>query len=146
MNKEFKSEFKPELNKIYTLKEIKDAYGLLRSFAFWSKGKVLSAFTLNPRMNPSLMDHEKSDTLKILVAKGRLRESNLNRVQLNKQYPVFIKDGPNKWKFIGAYNYCGFTKNKLEIAPKVKNLEIKLDEINCVITLEKVAVSLKVAA
>ncbi len=140
------NEFKPELNKIYALKSIQESFGLLRSFAFWNKNKEVSAFVLNPDMNPSVKNYDKEETLKILVAKGPLRESNLKRVLLNRSYPVFIKEGPNQWKYIGAYNYCGFTKNRLEIAPHLKNLETELDEITCVITLEKVAVSLKNAA
>lgn len=136
------NEFKPELNKIYTLKIIQESFGLLRSFAFWNKNKEVNAFVLNPEMNPSIKNYEKEDTLKILVAKGPLRESNLNRVLLNRPYPVFINEGTNQWKYIGAYNYCGFTKNRMEIAPNLKNLETKLDDIVCVITLEKEVISL----
>ncbi len=139
-------DFNPQLNKIYTLKEIQESYGLLRSFAFWNKKKEVSAFTLNPDMNPSIKDYNNAETLKILVAKGPLRESNLKRVLLNRLYPVFIKQGTNQWKYIGAYNYCGFTTNRLEIAPSLKGLETRLDEIVCVITLEKEAVAIKKAA
>lgn len=139
-------DFTPELNKVYTLKEIQEAFGLHRSFAFWNKKKEVSAFTLNPDMNPSVKDYTKAETLKILVAKGPLRESNIKRILLNRSYPVFIKKDANQWKYIGDYNCCGFTTNQLEIAPSLRGLEKQLDKIVCVITLEKEVVSFKNAA
>jgi len=133
--------FTPELNEIYKLSELENAYGHLESFALWDKLKrQVGAFTLNPSMNPSIKDQEKSETLKILVAKGPLRESILKRLLLNRPYPVFVKIKTNQWKFIGIYNFCGFTKNRAEIVPHLKNLEEQLDDIVCVITLEKEAV------
>ena len=136
-------DFNPELNGIYKLSDLEKAYGHLQSYALWDKNKrQVGAFTLNPNMNPSIKNQEKSDTLKILVAKGPLRESILKRLLLNRPYPVFVKIKTNQWKFIGTYNFCGFTKNRAEIVPHTKDLEEQLDDIVCVITLEKELISL----
>ena len=136
--------FKPVLNKIYAYSEIKDNYGFDRSFAIWDKDdKEVCAFVLNPEMNPSLHYHQDTDTIKILVAKGPMREANLKKVSLDEPYPIFMKQDTNQWKFIGTYYFCGFTTNSSEVVPHVKNLEIKLDKIVCVMTLEKEAVYLK---
>lgn len=127
----------PQLNKIYTFKKIKESFGLHRSFAFWNEKKEVSAFTLNPEMNPSVKDYNKAKTLKILVAKGPLRQSNIKRIFSNRRYPVFIKKDTNQWEYIGEYNCGGVTTNELEIAPALRGLKKQLDKIVCVITLEK---------
>ncbi len=72
-----------------------------------------------------------------------MRESNLKKVSLDEPYPIFMKQDTNQWKFIGTYYFCGFTTNALEVKPHTKGLEIELDKIVCVMTLEKEAVYLK---
>ena len=55
----------------------------------WDKDdKEVCAFVLNPELNPSLHYHQDTDTIKILVAKGPMREANLKKVSLDEPYPI----------------------------------------------------------
>ena len=136
------NKFNPIKDQIYSFHDLKDHYGKDLSYAF-VKNKQLTAFALNPDMNPTAKDYDKHEVLKILVAEGSLRESHLKRVLLKKPYPVFIKKGTNQWQFAGNYYYCGFTKNIKEMADSLVGLVKKLDDIVFLIKLEKAEVALQ---
>jgi hypothetical protein len=132
--------FVPVIGRTYSYDELRAHYGKEKSYAF-VKGRQLTAFALNPDMNPTAKNPEVHEVLKILVAKGKGRQGNLKRVLLNKPYPVFIKRKINHWEYIGLYNYCGFTNNLNEIANDMVGLVKQLDDIVSLIYLEKIEVS-----
>jgi hypothetical protein len=132
--------FSPAIGQTYSYDELRAHYGKDKSYAF-IKNRQLTAFALNPDMNPTAKNSQSHEVLKILVAKGKGRQGNLNRVLLNRPYPVFIKKETNHWEYVGLYNYCGFTNNLNEIANDMVGLVRQLDDIVSLIYLKKIEVS-----
>jgi hypothetical protein len=49
--------------------------------------------------------------------------------------PVFLKDGPNKWRYVGDYRCTGLSRDKAEIAALAK--KAGRDDVTCVLRLER---------
>ena len=134
----------PEINRCYSFDEIKSEYGLHRSYAFRNSRNEITAFVLNKEMNPSIADYLSNTELNILVAKGKYQsEANVKRLLTNREYPVFIKEGTNEWRYIGVYWCAEKITNRLAIAPHLKGVEVQLAEIVCVLRFSRVSNAMK---
>jgi hypothetical protein len=50
--------------------------------------------------------------------------------------PVFLKDGPNRWRYVGEYRCVGLSRDKAEIDALAK--KAGRDDVTCVLRLERV--------
>jgi hypothetical protein len=48
--------------------------------------------------------------------------------------PVFLKDGPNRWRYVGDYRCVGLSRDKAEIDALAK--KAGRDDVTCVLRLE----------
>ena len=125
-----------EGGKCYNFDQIKAAFGANTSFVLMKGGKV-TAIILNKEMNPSVSDVTSTQELQVLVAGGDMRESLASKIEFDTEYPVFVKEGVNDWRYLGTYLYQSTSRDSRDISYYSKEADTTLDDIACIVHLRK---------
>ena len=127
----------------YSFADLKNEYGKDRSYAF-VKNDCVKAFILKRDMNPDFKDTD-LPVARILVATGPQRESVAKKLTSGNDYPVFIKEETNKWRFVGFYTYSYSSNDPQDIKVHTKEAKTSLSGIaHMVVLKKKVAVQVAV--
>ncbi len=122
---------------VYKFADLESEFGKDTSYAF-VRNNCVTAFILQPEMNPTFKDGAPAQG-RILVAKGSLRESVIKKLTHGRSYPVFVKQGTNKWLYVGLYTYDYVSDDPQDKEIHSREADIRLNEISHVIFLRRKA-------